>query len=147
VLTIERMTHATLPTASRLLSAQLAEHDIELGELAAQRALAGLLDDSSRGFVLLARTSETVGLAVCPFTWTVEHGGQVAWLDELYIVPEHRGRGFGRGLLLQVVEQCRQAGCLAIDLEVDQEHMRAAGLYEREGFVALPRKRYSRRLA
>src|SRR5579872_5729184 len=40
-----------------------------------------------------------VGLAYLAYTWTLEHGGQSAWLDELYVVPGERSRGVGTALL------------------------------------------------
>lgn len=76
----------------------------------------------------------------------MEHGGRVAWLDELFVVADGRGRGVGRALLVDVIEVARRAGCRAIDLEVDVEHGRAEHLYEREGFERLARRRWARRL-
>jgi len=145
-LLIERVTPNTVHLAARLLHDQLTEHDIASTEGFAQNALAGLLRDPTRGFALIARTSDAVGLAVVAFTWTVEHGGQVAWLDELYVVPSLRGGGIGRTLLLQVIAESEREGCIALELEVEREHRRAIHLYEREGFEPLSRARFTRKL-
>jgi GNAT superfamily N-acetyltransferase len=79
-------------------------------------------------------------------TRRLEHGGLVAWLDELFVLPEHRGRGIGRALLRRALEVANEKGCRALDLEVDFEHAQAERLYRREGFVSLPRGRWARRL-
>ena len=97
--------------------------------------------------MLIARElSEPLGIAVLAYTWTLEHGGLVAWLDELYVVPAARGRGVGRALLDTACSEASRRGCLAVELEVDRAHGRAEGLYERAGFIPLPRARWSRAL-
>ena len=107
-------------------------------------AIAGLVTVPDRGALLLARESEeAVGVAVLAYIWTLEHGGLVAWLDELYVVPWQRCRGTGRALLDRALAEAGARGCVAIELEVDREHARAESLYERAGFGRLPRSRWS----
>lgn len=43
-------------------------------------------------------------------------GGKSAWLDELYVIPEHRELGAGSLLLERVIEEAKNEGCLALDL-------------------------------
>jgi GNAT superfamily N-acetyltransferase len=143
---IETATVQALDAAVRLLRAQFTEHAIELGDGALIAAIHGLLDDSSRGTVLLAYDPEPVGIAVLAYTWTLEHGGPVAWLDELFVVPDRRGRGIGLAMLRQAVDTAKKGGCRAVDVEVDAQHERAEHLYEREGFERLLRKRWTKRL-
>jgi len=100
-----------------------------------------------RGVVLVAsERGRDVGVAVLSFTWTVERGGKTAWLDELYVAPDARGRGIGRSLLKRALREARSAACAAVELEVVRGHQRAARLYLRERFTPLPRNRYSRTL-
>lgn len=125
-----------------LLSAQFAEHDIAVAQLVA--AARGLLDVPSRGAIFLATVDDArVGIAVLPFTWTLEHGGPVAWLDELYVTPPMRGRGIGGALLEHALAHARASGFLAVDLEIDADHTRAARLYARAGFTQLARTRWA----
>jgi GNAT superfamily N-acetyltransferase len=127
----------------RLLSAQFREHDIELDEPALRRAVRGPVLDRTRGAFLIARDgAEVLGFAYVAYTWTLEHGGKSAWLEELYVVPDRRGRGIGTHILRTALDLARGAGCAAVDLEVDHEHARAARLYEREGFRAHRRARW-----
>lgn len=88
-----------------------------------------------------------MGVAILATTWTVEHGGLVAWLDELYVVPERRGLGIGQSLLSHAVAEAKALGCLAVELEVDEAHARAENLYARNGFGRLPRRRWALPLA
>jgi GNAT superfamily N-acetyltransferase len=136
----------TLDTVIALLGAQFKEHRIALSLDDLSKAVRGLISDEGRGTLLVAHDPEPIGVAVLAYTWTLEHGGLVAWLDELFVLPEHRGRGIGRALLRRALEVAKEKGCRAVDLEVDSEHAEAERLYRREGFVSLPRRRWARRL-
>jgi GNAT superfamily N-acetyltransferase len=129
-----------------LLAEQFREHRIELEGDGLAVAVEGLLSEVSRGTILLAYDPEPVGVAVLAYTWTLEHGGLVAWLDELFVVTHHRDRGIGRALLQRALEVAKERGCRAVDLEVDPDHARAERLYQREGFTPLSRGRWARRL-
>jgi len=135
---------AELPALVALLVTQLREHHNALAEQELASAAAGLHQRPQRGQFLVALEAGTmVGFAALSFLWTLERGGRAAWLDELYVVPERRGRGIGAALLAAAVEFARVAGALAVDLEIDADHARAASLYERSGFAALPRTRWA----
>ena len=138
---------ADLPELVRLLGAQLAEHDIPATDASMTNAVRGMLEDPRRGFILVARLEgRPVGLAYLSFTWTLEHGGLSAWLEEMYVEPALREKGIGTALLTKAIEHAREMGAAAIDLEVVQGHERAARLYEREGFRPHQRARWVRPL-
>jgi GNAT superfamily N-acetyltransferase len=97
------------------------------------------------GAILIAMDGgAAVGVAVLTYIVALEHGGRAAWLDELYVVPERRGHGIGRSLLLDAIAIARRARCETVELEVIRGHDRAARLYLRESFRRLPRTRFSR---
>lgn len=126
-----------------LLQKQLQEHDLFLEGARLQAAIERLISEEGLGFILTAKEGgKLVGCAVVSFAWTLEHGGRSAWLDELYILPEFRGLGFGAQLLDQVLAHAAAGGCQAVDLEVDREHQRAENLYQRKGFQKLQRNRW-----
>ncbi len=99
---IETATTQAHDAVLTLIGSQFTEHDITLPSRVLSDALRGLLSDPTRGAIFLASDPEPIGVAVTAFTWTLEHGGLVAWLDELFVVPTQRGRGVGRQLLLHV---------------------------------------------
>jgi len=130
-----------------LLVRQLREHGNELPDSQLARAARGLARRPQRGQFLIARESGAlVGFAALSFLWTLERGGRAAWLDELYVVPERRGHGIGDALLHAALQAARAAGALAVDLEIEAGHDRAASLYRRAGFEPLPRTRWAREL-
>ncbi|MBK6733931.1 MAG: GNAT family N-acetyltransferase [bacterium] len=132
---------------ARLLTRQLAEHDLPADAARVTRAVDGILTDDRVGFLLVARRGdEVVGVSYVAMIWSLEHGGPSSWLEELYVLPAWRGQGVGAALLRVSLAQARERGCLMMDLEVTEDHARAAHLYAREGFVALPRGRWVRGL-
>lgn len=136
-----------LPELSALLVAQLREHGNQLPDAALGHAAAGMIAHPQRGRFLLARSvGQAVGFAALSYLWTLERGGRAAWLDELYVVPAQRGQGIGAALLSAALDLAQRAGALAVDLEVETGHERAASLYRRAGFVPLSRARWAREL-
>ena len=98
-------------------------------EMAADR---GLL----RGLALLEGEG-LCGYCQLAFTYSTEAGGPVVLLEELYLRPDCRGKGYGKQLLDFLKKE--YAGRAArLRLEVAPENPRARQLYEREGFEVLP---------
>ena len=147
MLRLERVTAEHRAAAIRLLQAQFDEHQILLSPERLDAAVSGMIENRERGTMLLAlEDAQPVGLAALSYTWTLERGGLVAWLDELYVLPRCRGRGLGTALLYAAQDVAKTAGCAALELEVDGTHRRAENLYKRAGFEPLPRSRWALRL-
>jgi GNAT superfamily N-acetyltransferase len=144
---IRPATPADLDEVTELLAAQLQEHDIPIDRADLEFAADGILRVPERGFVLLAlRDGTAVGVACTSYSWTVERGGMVAWLDELYVVPAMRAHGIGNELLARVIAAATADGCRTVELEVETSHARAEHLYLRHGFTDMPRRRWTRPL-
>jgi ribosomal protein S18 acetylase RimI-like enzyme len=80
------------------------------------------------------------------FGWSLEWGGRDAFVDELYLEPDARGRGLGRAALRALVEEARAAGVVALHLEVDDTNTAGQALYRSEGFSGRARQLLTRRL-
>jgi len=112
---IEKLTAAQSSRALPLVQAQYREHRIELGDRELRAALRAL--PPRRGALLVATDrGADIGVAALSFTWTLERGGKVAWLDELYVIPGRRGEGIGLRLLRRALREARAAGCRAVEL-------------------------------
>jgi GNAT superfamily N-acetyltransferase len=146
-LTIRQPTRTERDEVVRLLAIQLQEHDVEIATDTLTRAIDGVFDRPERGLLMIAATEEKpIGVAYLSFQWTLEYGGPIAWLEELYISPEHREKGIGTKLLNAVIEELQKRGYLALDLEIEKGHERVASLYLRSGFKQLTRVRYAKKL-
>jgi GNAT superfamily N-acetyltransferase len=130
-----------------LLVAQLREHAIPCREEHVARSLRGILAHADQGTVLVAASDgSAVGVAYVSFAHPLEHEGEVAWLEELYVAPEQRDRGIGTRLLQQVAAMVDARGCVSLELEVKRGHERVVSLYEREGFRDLTRMHFAKPL-
>jgi ribosomal protein S18 acetylase RimI-like enzyme len=89
------------------------------------------------GVLLLGREgAETVGLALVSTSMGAEFGMR-GELEDLYVLPEWRGRGWAGRLLEGVRAWCRQKGVETLTLVVTPEGEAAHGLtefYARRGF-------------
>jgi GNAT superfamily N-acetyltransferase len=130
-----------------LLVEQLREHGVEASAGPLTRLLERIVTDKDRGFVQLARAEgRVVGVAHVATILSVEHVGPVAWLEELYVTPVWRQQGVGTALVTAILARARAGGIVAVDLEVDASHGRAAALYQRLGFRRLDRSRWVKNL-
>jgi GNAT superfamily N-acetyltransferase len=130
-----------------LLVDQLREHNVCVSAKSMCRVLERVVADEQRGFVHLARAEgRIVGVTYVAAILSVEHVGPAAWLEELYVTPAWRQRGVGSALVTAVLERARAGGMVAVDLEIDAGHSRAASLCERLGFRRLERSRWARKL-
>jgi ribosomal protein S18 acetylase RimI-like enzyme len=67
---------------------------------------------------------------------SVEYGGAVLFIEELYVARSARRRGVARALLGRLLAEAAASGARAIELEVDEGHEPARALYRRLGFEA-----------
>ncbi len=111
------------------------EH-LEFDERAARHALGEILSDRRFGVIHLIRVNDeaVAGYLVITFGFSLEFRGRDAFIDELYLRENFRGRGIGKASLELADAVCRQEGISALHLEVDRVNTRAQGLYRQAGF-------------
>jgi ribosomal protein S18 acetylase RimI-like enzyme len=144
---IEIATTKDLNILHKLIQKQFLEHEIDYEDDQLKSAIDQMLTNDSLGFFLIAKEkNQSLGFAVISFAWTLEHGGKSAWLDELYVLPEHRNAGIGSAIVDRLFIEAKEKGCLAVDLEVESDHRRAENLYVRKGFQKLDRSRWAQRI-
>ncbi|MDQ4501400.1 GNAT family N-acetyltransferase [Sinomonas sp. ASV322] len=94
--------------------------------------LVGLLSGADVFAVLVGEPAAGVALVTLrPNVW---FEGRVALLDELYVVPSHRGSGLGSLLLAAVEAEVRRRGGELVEINVDGEDVDARRFYERHGY-------------
>lgn len=81
------------------------------------------------GHVAEAR-GEVVGCALWLLDLSAGSGCEGIFLKDLYVRPEHRGRGLGRGLLAALAAESCQRGFTRLEWSVAQWNMPAIGFYE-----------------
>lgn len=90
-----------------------------------------------QGFMLMDDAGETAGYALLAHSYSQEAGGKVLWVEELFISPEHRGKGLAKEFFVFVKETyANKVKRIRLDVEADNEN--AIALYEKMGFKQLP---------
>ena len=123
-----------------------AHEGIAVDPRALEAALERLLRDPGIGGVwLIERDGAAIGYAIVTFGYDLEFAGRDAFLTELWIDPAARGTGAGGAALALLDPELRALGVHALHLQVRPDNP-AFRLYERSGFVAVPRVIMTRRL-
>ena len=86
---------------------------------------------------ILTLDGVSAGYALVSKTFSREAGGTVWWLEELYILPEYRGKGLGRSYFDFIEKAAAENGVRRLRLEVEPDNTRAAKLYYNLGYKPL----------
>jgi len=92
-----------------------------------------LSNNPNRGRIVVFEKAKTIiGYAILIPYWSNEYGGIILHVDELYVKPEHRGRGIATSFLKQILSS--KQGIVALQLEVTPTNTRAKNYYRKLGF-------------
>lgn len=89
---------------------------------------------------LLENRGAWVGYLALTWGYSFEYGGRVGTVDELYVQPPSRGRGFGGAALTFAEGLCKGLGMKGVGLEVEPGNEGAGRLYGHFGFRELERR-------
>lgn len=103
-------------------------------------------DPVALGWLLVADRRD-VGYIVCCLGFSVEFGGYDSFIDELYVVPNRRRRGFARRALGHAIAELAARGVRAVHLQVERGLVHAQALYRQTGFVGDERFLLTKRIA
>ena len=93
-----------------------------------------LRQEPNRGIAVVLETEDQkCGYALLVSSWSNELGGEVCTVDELYVMPSHRGNGHATKLFDLLVALWDRPH-VAHALEASPANTRALALYERLGF-------------
>jgi ribosomal protein S18 acetylase RimI-like enzyme len=119
--------------------------EIEWTRARGEPALRRLLGDGTLGMLGLIdegtkeERSAALGYFVLTWGFDLEWNGRDAFLTELWLEPQARGKGLGREALALVEKAARENGAQALHLMVRHENEVARRLYDRAGFRSPPR--------
>ena len=89
--------------------------------------------------VLLAEEADrVVGYALFFHTYSTFLGRPSLYLEDLFVLPEHRGRGHGKGLLARLAQLAVERGCGRFEWMVLDWNTPAIQFYESLGAVVAP---------
>ena len=113
-------------------------HDLEAALFGEQRCAEALIArvDPNR--------QEAAGFALFFHTYSTFLGRRSLWLEDLFVMPAHRGLGIGRALLARLAGLARERACGRFEWAVLDWNASAIAFYERLGAKVLPDWRIAR---
>lgn len=101
-----------------------------------ERRLEVMLAGASAYVVLVpAGHREADGFALVTLRPSPYYEGPIATVDEMYVRPEQRGQGLGGELMALLLRLAHDRGCGEVQINVDEDDVRARRFYERHGFT------------
>jgi len=107
------------------------EHEVVMTEELLERALFG--DRPYAEVVLAEDGGRPVGFALFFHNFSTFLGRPGIYLEDLFVVPEHRARGIGRDLLVHLARLAVERGCGRLEWAVLDWNQEAIRFYERLG--------------
>ena len=147
-----RLRLATTPTDEHALvefMRQLREDDPEEGaldEVRSRPAMWRLLLEPSLGRVWMIEVDghpSPAGYVALTLGFSIEFGGVVGVVDELFVARDRRGGGVGSRALQRVIDQARSMDVVVMFLEVTRSNDVARRVYAKAGFVPRPHQTMS----
>ena len=107
-----------------------------------------LFDERPAAEVLIARLDGTpVGFALFFQSYSTFLAKPGIYLEDLFVLPEHRGRGAGKALLVRLAQVARERGCGRMEWSVLDWNAPAIEFYQRVGATVMPDWRICRMTA
>jgi len=124
------------------------EGDFEPHYETQEHGLRLILEQPNRGRIFVLRNEETlIGMVNILFTISTAEGGLVLILEDFFILPAHRGQGFGEKLLQAVVDFAKAKDFRRITLLTDKISEESQRFFARHGFghsQMIPMRRHLR---
>jgi len=92
------------------------------------------LDDNSRGVLhLIKAEGKAVGFSTLYFGFSSTRAEEVGILNDLYVLPEYRGKGYGKKLMAHAIEQVKSRDISRIQWLTAKDNEDAQQLYDSLG--------------
>ena len=92
------------------------------------------MNDSNKGSYLVVRKGgEVVASLMITREWSDWNSEWYWWVQSVYVMPEHRGRGLFRAMYAKVKVMAAQNGVSQVRLYVERTNLSARQVYERVG--------------
>jgi GNAT superfamily N-acetyltransferase len=140
-------TEDDLDTLNGMVRAYYVYDGLAYEELPARRALQEIIRTEHFGRAwLIDLDKELIGYAVLTFGFSVEFHGRHAVLDEVFLLPDHQGKGHFKEVLTLIEACCRQLGIRGLSLVVETKNTPAQRAYQKNGFKPYDRIVMTKRL-
>jgi GNAT superfamily N-acetyltransferase len=98
--------------------------------------LAQLISDPQRGACWVAEAGGRLcGYLLAVFVFSLEHGGLMAEIDEVFVSDEFRSAGLGSLLVTRAERDLAERGMVRLQLQLGVHNESARRFYQRHGFL------------
>ncbi len=126
---------ADIPLISKMIEKLYISENTAYDETKVNSALLELIEDESYGACwILTSGADRAGYMIIGSAFSVEFGGRTAFIDELYISENCRGKGLGRKALEFAENYAGEKGYTYLRLEVELSNTPAQKIYRANGF-------------
>ena len=99
-----------------------------------RRGVTAVMNDKNKGVYLVSRKGgKVVASLMITREWSDWNSEWYWWVQSVYVMPEHRGRGLFRAMYAKVKEMAAQNGVSQVRLYVERTNLSARQVYERVG--------------
>ncbi len=111
-----------------------------------RRTITELSAHPHKGAVTIMHVGDAiVGYAIVIYYWSNEYGGNIAYIDELYVKPSWRNKGIGSSYLKQI-SKTKGTNFKGIHVETTPANQKASAFYMRRGFKQAQNRHLFRKL-
>jgi ribosomal protein S18 acetylase RimI-like enzyme len=107
---------------------------IPLNKIQQLRMVDGLANHPSSFVLFLILEEEVVGLAACFINFSTFHARPYLNIHDIIVDNKHRGKGYGKMLMSELIVLSEQRKYCKITLEVREDNVIAQKLYTHMGF-------------
>lgn len=137
---LRKASPSDIPQLIALMAEFYAEANYPLNRVRAASAFATLIADQRLGQVwLIEKNSEAVGHLVVTLCFSLEYGGLIAFVDDLFVRRPFRRAGLGAAALEEARAFCAGCGVRALLVETGHDNMAGQAVYRRAGFASTDR--------
>jgi ribosomal protein S18 acetylase RimI-like enzyme len=119
---------------------------IEFDPTRARRALEQMIRENHGRAWIIELEGKAAGYVIVLYGFSLEYGGRVLEIDELFIQTEFRGHGLGWAILEFVEAEAHDFGAILLTLETEADNENAQAFYGKHGFSKLERQLMRKRL-
>jgi ribosomal protein S18 acetylase RimI-like enzyme len=83
---------------------------------------------------IISKSEKMIGYLVLTFGFSFEYGGRDAFIDELYLVADHRHKGIGKKAMAFIEQRAIIRGVKVVHLEVERHNQNGLKLYKKMGY-------------
>lgn len=109
--------------------------ELQLDQEVLNKGVQAVFDDSGKGtYYVAVENNEVIASLMITYEWSDWRNGQVYWIQSVYVLPEHRGKGVYKQMYLHLKEEVEKSPDIrGLRLYVEKDNVNAQKVYSKLG--------------